>query len=276
VPSVRATADSTAVRLSDTLTVVVTADGPAPLRVDPPKDLLAPESALVWKVELLGPATLTDRGTDQRWQQAYKLSPFVPGEAVPVAFNPLKVNGADLTPDPLTVKVETSLQTAKADDARPVTGIELLPAVPSAGFGWGLGLTAGVVVLFLVAVLAALLRHRAKPKPVPPTEWALAELDDLDPDRLTSRELTDGLTTVVRGFVGRRFALAPDPFTTAELLAAGDAADIWSADTRTRVSAVLEACDRVKFAGQPATADDCRRWRDELRTAIMGWATPAE
>lgn len=271
MPSVRATADQPAVRLSDTLTVVVTADGPAPLRVDPPKDLLAPEAVQVWKVEPLGPAALTDRGTDQRWQQAYKLSPFVPGEKVPVAFNPFKVNGADQTPDPLTVKVETSLQTAKAEDARPVTDIELLPAVPSGGFGWGLGLTVGVVGLFLVAVLAALLRHRAKPKPVPPTEWALAELDALDPDRLTSRELIDGLTAVVRGFVGRRFALAPDPFTTAELLAAADAAGIWSVDTRTRVSAVLEACDRVKYAGHVATPDDCRRWRDELRAAVISW-----
>lgn len=271
MPSVRATADQLALRLSDTLTVVVTADGPAPLRVEPPKDLLAAESVLVWKVEPLGPATLTDRGADQRWQQAYKLSPFVPGEKVPVAFNPFKVNGTDLTPDPLTVKVETSLQTAKADDARPVTDIEHLPPLPSAGFGWGLGLTAGVVGLFLVAVLAALIRHRTKPKPVPPTEWALAELDALDPDRLTPRELTDGLTAVVRGFVGRRFALAPDPFTTAELLAAADAAGVWSADTRTRVSAVLEACDRVKYAGYSVTADECRRWRDELRAVILSW-----
>jgi hypothetical protein len=271
VPSVRATADQPVLRLSDTLTVVVTADGPAPLRVEPPKDLLAPEAALVWKVEPLGPAALTDRGADQRWQQAYKLSPFVPGEKVPVTFNPFRVNGTDQTPDPLAVKVETSLQTAKADDARPVTDIELLPAVPSAGFGWGLGLTAAVVGLFLVAVLAALLRHRAKPKAVPPTEWALAELDALDPDRLTPRELTDGLTATVRGFVGRRFALAPDPFTTAELLAAADAAGVWSADTRSRVSAVLEACDRVKYAGYAATADECRQWWDELRGAIVGW-----
>jgi hypothetical protein len=271
VPSVRATADQPAVRLSDTLTVVVTADGPAPLRVDPPKDLLAPEAALVWKAEPLGPATLTDRGADQRWQQAYKLSPFVPGEKVPVAFNPFRVNGADLTPEPLTVKVETSLQSAKAEDARPVTDIELLPPLPSAGFGWGLGLTAGVVGLFLAAVLAAVFRQRAKPKPVPPTEWALAELDALDPDRLTPRELTDGLTAVVRGFVSRRFALAPDPFTTAELLAAADAAGIWSADTRDRVAAVLEACDRVKYAGYSASPDDGRRWRDELRAAIQSW-----
>ena len=59
--SVTATADKKTIELSQSLTVTLTVEGPAPLRVELPKQLLVPETERDWKIQATGPATVTQR-----------------------------------------------------------------------------------------------------------------------------------------------------------------------------------------------------------------------
>jgi hypothetical protein len=274
---VRATAvaDRTSLRLSDSLTVTVSVSGPAPLRVELPKDLLTEESAAVWKIEQLGPATLAEDGNGSaRWEQPFRLSPFVPGEAVPIGFRPIRVGDQSVTPDPLSVQVVTSLTSPKADDTRPVTDVESLPSPPPSTAIFGPAFVAGVIAIFAAAVVFALVRRKVKPKQPSPHEWATGQLGSLDAERMTAVELADRLTQILRGYLSRRFALTVNPFTTAELLVAGDTASIWSPDTRATAAPLLAVFDRVKFAGHEATPTDQRQWCLETGKLIATWETP--
>jgi hypothetical protein len=277
-PTAAVTADRPVIRLSDTLTVTLSVDGPPPLRVELPTSLLTAETALDWKVEPVGRATLRTTPAGDRWEQVYHLSPFVPGEAVPLAFQPVRVSGLDVLPNPLSIKVETVISAAKADDARPVTEIEPLPPPPAQPPPVGPAFAVGVMAVFVAAVVYAL-RRRRQPKPVSADEWCRRRLAKLDADsgaeRLGPTAFVDGIAGVVRGYVARRFHLTADPLTTPELLAAGDAAGVWAPDTRAAVAAILEACDRVKFAGQTPTPDDCRELSGRVRTAIDNWPLPS-
>jgi hypothetical protein len=274
-PAVTLAADRTSLRLSDALTVTLTADGPAPLRVELPKELLAGESAAVWKVEPVGPAVVSARGDGTaRWEQAFRLSPFVPGEAVPVAFNPIRVADAAVTPDPLTVAVTTSLGRAHPDDARTVTGVEQLPTPPSSVSVLPPVIVAAVVAAFVAAVVLVRV-HRRRPAAEPtPGEWASLRIAELASGGHTASGFADGLSDVIRGYLTRRFRLAAEPWTTPELLAAGDRAAVWTATTRDGIAAVLGECDRAKFAGHELTPADRGRLTAAVREILADWPDP--
>lgn len=268
-PTAAVTADRTAVRLSDTLTVTLTVEGPSPLQVELSKTLLTDEAAPLWKIELVGGATVRTDPAGDHWQQVFRLSPFVPGEAVPLAFRPVRVSGAEVPLDPLNIKVETVITTAKVDDARPVTEIEQLPPSSAEPFTAGPVIAVGVTTAFAAAVAFSVIRHRRKPKPVSADEWVRRRLAELDPN--SGVKYADGIADAVRGYLARRFHLTADPYTTPELLAAGDTAGAWAADTRAAVAEILGTCDRVKFAGRMPTADECRVLGEQTRALIDGW-----
>src|SRR5437764_3058020 len=88
------TLDRTAVPLSEPVRATVTVEGPAPLVVAAPPDLLAGASAEAWRVRPAGPAgTEQLPGGRERWTQAYRLDPYVPGEAVAGAVAPVAGGG---------------------------------------------------------------------------------------------------------------------------------------------------------------------------------------
>ena len=110
--------DRPAIRLSSSLTLRATLEGPAPLRVEVPAEVLSEESAPIWQIIPLGSAKLVDLpGGLQRWSQDYKLSPFAAGDAVPLSLRDVSVSGGnDVSPKSvafpsLTVRVETSIKT---------------------------------------------------------------------------------------------------------------------------------------------------------------------
>lgn len=271
MPTAQVTAATNTLRLSDTTEVTVTVTGPAPLRVELPKELLTPETAVGWQIEPAGPAVRS--ADDTAWVQTFRLSPFVPGEVVPLAFNPIVVNGTQVTPGPLTFKVETSLRDATAADARPVTGIEQLPGKPSADSP--LILAGGSLLVALVAVLVAVLVFARKrtAKPLSPGEWVRRQIGSLHDDRRDGR-LTDAafvgeLSEVFREYLSRRFGLNTERKTTAELLQSAE--ETWDADTRCEVEHVLNSCDAVKFAGQTPTASECDALTDAVERLVAGW-----
>jgi hypothetical protein len=257
-PIAIASTDQKRVQLSESVRAVVVIVAPAPLRVEPPKQLLAPESDRDWKILAVGPATLMPLFGFVGWEcwvQTYRLDPYVIGNALQVECAPIKVNGRVVTPSGFEVTVLSTVTETKADAARPVTAIEQLPPPTivegSSSMWWVL---AGVAIV-AVGIVVWRLRHR--PQPVPPCEWAIAALDRLEREGVSSAALADGVATVVRGFIDRRFGIPAPKLTTTELLIAAEQA-AWPVEETDPLRRLLEICDRAKFAGDVPDDDGCR------------------
>ena len=253
-----ATPDRTTIRLSEHLRVTLAIEGPAPLRVELPEPLLAAGSASAWRVRPAGPAKTEPAGEGkERWSQVYRLDPYLPGDAVGLAFAPARVTaGTALRPaeaawPEIEVRVQTSLAGARADDARPVTPIEELPPVEPVEpgrVGWYVG--GATTLLFAAAVLLALRRRwRERARALPPGAWATAELDRLGRERVSGGELAERVAAVLREFVERRHGLPASKLTTTELAAAAERAG-WPAESVAVLRELLGRCDRAKFAGE--------------------------
>lgn len=270
MPTVTVTAPATTLRLSDTVEITLAASGNAPLRVELPEDLLEPKSAAVWQIERVGDGSFSADGTV--WSQQFRLSPFLPG-GYTLKFNPVTVNGVEVTPSTLDFTVETSLRNATAADARPVTGIEQLPAPPAADSPLVLAGVSLLVALVAILVVVLVVARRRKPTPVAPGEWVRERLASLRTDGLTGRltepAFVERLAATFREYLSRRFGLNTEKATTAELLASAEGA--WDADTRGEVEHLLSECDAVKFAGRVPTPVDCEELAEQAGRLVEGW-----
>jgi hypothetical protein len=256
VPTVTIQPDK--IDLADTTRVTLAVEGPSPLNVElpaKPELILAPASAAKWQITPVGtPRIVALEPGRERWEMTYRLSPFTYGDNVTVAFAPLRVNAQDVQFDAQTVRVRKTIDSAKADDAAPATGIETLPPIPTspadASGWWFLAIPVSIFVAVLVVVVVR--RLRAVPPPVPPREWAERELDRLERDagleRISPREAADRLAGILRQFTEGRFGLPATRLTTVELVAACEANDEIG-DHTPPLRSLLEACDRAKFAG---------------------------
>lgn len=257
----------TSIWLSESTQLTLTLVGPAPLQVElpeKPEQLLTAESALAWQIRPTASAavkTLPD-GREE-WTRPYRLSPYLAAEKVPIAFAPIKVRaGSDANAQEVTwpageVRVQTRINELKGDNARSITGIEELPAPPQphpAAVGWQF--IAGLGSVFAVVLAWAIVRKwRAKPPPLPPTEWAARELDRLERDlssgHATGRAVADRIADVVREFVERRYGLPARKLTTAELLTLTECERVnWPSGATTPLRGLLDRCDRAKFAAE--------------------------
>lgn len=267
MPTVRVTPSATTLRLSDTVELTMTVEGRLPLRVELPSDLLDPASAQIWQIEPVGGGTFSPDG--DTWAKQFRLSPFVPGEAIPLRWNPIRVNGVELTPEVLTFQVETSLRQPTADDARPVTGIEPLPTSPPSGSPL---ILVGVSLLTLLAaalVVVLVLSRKRKPVPLTPAEWFRRELSALRSRSVAGPAFVERFSSLFREFLTRRFGLNTERTTTAELIAAGES--LWDTDSRSEVGRLLGICDAVKFAGRIPSVAECdalAQWTTQL---VQGW-----
>ena len=258
-PGVRADAvpDRTAVTLSQTVRVTLTLEGPAPLLVKLPEQLLTADANVAWRIRPDPPAgkaavRAVANGREE-WRQVFRLDPFDEG-ALLVSFNPVAVNGQPVTWPPVAVTVTKTVGEATA--ARPVTPLEDAPPppeLPPRG-----PVPVWVIVAFGSSCLAALVvvwARSRKAKPVPPAEWALAALAKLEAG---GAETVERVAAILRAFVERRFAIPATQLTTAELSAAAGEQE-WPTDRADPLRALLDACDRAKFAGDVPDDDECRR-----------------
>jgi hypothetical protein len=245
--------------LAETTTLTLALEGPAPLRVEAPAQAekwLATRSALMWQIQPLGPPAVQklDDGRE-RWEQSFRLSPFFHGDRVAITFAPIQVNGQDVQFDTQTLRVRKTIEDAKPENAVPITGIEPLPEIPPKPLdasGWPF--LAVLATVFALVVCIVLVRRRlAKTPPIPPTDWADRELARLEVERIDTGLATERLAAIMREFVERRFDVSATRLTTAELLAACEAAE-WPAERLAPLRDSLERCDRAKFAGDPPDA----------------------
>jgi hypothetical protein len=269
-PTGTLTLDRDAARLSDTVRATVTVEGAAPLVVTPPAEVLAGDTAAAWAVTPDGPAAVEPLpGGRERWVQAYRLSPFLPGDGLAVRFAPFPVAAgganAEVAFPERSVTVRTAITDPKPADARPITGVEDPPGPPAGGAGvLGVVPVVSVAAAVLLIVGAAVARRRRKPVPPTPAAWAEAALaaaeKELEAETIPPALFADRLADVLRGYVERRYGLPATRRTTGELLAAAGA-DL-PADA---VRAVLEWADLAKFAGRVPAADECRRRAADAR-----------
>jgi hypothetical protein len=268
-PTATLALDRTTVSLSESVRATVVIEGASPLVVAAPQELLASEAAAAWRVRPVGPAAVEELPNGrERWVQEYRLDPYIPGESVPVAFAPIEAaSGGGLSirveTAPQTVRVQTAIKQPKPEDARPVTGIEVLPPAPAPHL-WSFALAVALGVAVVLAVMVVLLRSRRKAPPLTPAEWANSELANLEQNLNTDMTITatfaDRLAEIIRIFVARQYGVPATRFTTAELAAAepllpGD------------IIPLLVRCDLAKFAGQPPTPVEC--WELLTRTRAI-------
>ena len=189
----------TTVALIGEVNLTLTAEGEAPLAVDP---VTFPDPS-GWRIRGTKPAKVEDRPAGrQQWGQSFRLTPDRPGDLpLPPPTIRVRTGGREIPIaidwPPLTVRVTTTLSRANIDEARGVTGPESAPPAPMPLWK---DERAWAVLLAVAAVIAALWagrRHQPPPAPEPPpAEWAIAELDRL----ATSGAADNALANLLQGF----------------------------------------------------------------------------
>lgn len=267
-PAIRANAeaDKKTVTLSDSVRITFTIEGPAPLRVEPPKQLLTADANSAWRIRSEGTAALTSLPNGRElWRQVYRLDPYIPGELI-VTFAPFTVNGQLVGGPAIAINVTKTVAEADPNAARPVTPPEDVPPPPitpptqSLVLPW---IAAAVGLMCVLVVVAARMRSR-RAKPVLPGEWAITELTKLEASEASNAEMVERIAEIVRMLVERRFAIPATKLTTAELLATA-AQQGWPVEQADPLRGMLDDCDRAKFAGDVPDDDGCRRL---IRVAI--------
>lgn len=198
------------------------------------------------------------------WRQTYSLEPLasgtleVPALRVEYARGPAPGEAAydaELVTEPVKIAIRSALTTQDSvERPRDISGALLLPARPWTALEWSLllgavvGATAG-----LYAAIAAIRRHRNRPKPpVAPEIWALQALEALAPAQWFAqqreRELYYRLSEILRAYIERKFGLHAPEMTTEEFLGALARDQSALPCDAYRLRAFLEACDLVKYA----------------------------
>jgi hypothetical protein len=264
--------DRDTVPLSSSIAVTLSLEGPAPLRIEPPSSWLTAESAEIWHVSRVEPSqvrVLPDGR--ERWSIVLHVDPFVPGEAVPLQFAPAKVTaGADVEPRPvpwdgLEIRVVTALAGPEVEP-RNATGIETLPDVPLPTDSHPNRVIVAFAVLVTAGVMLLLARRLHRRESEPPHVELFRELDRLEGD--STPQAFERLSHALRTFLERQANIPATRLTTAELVVQAERAEGWLGQNASEVRFVLEQCDRVKFAREPATVDDCRRLIERTRVLV--------
>jgi hypothetical protein len=264
----RPRADPLTVKLTDTVTVVMRIEGPAPLEVEFTEKVRSTDA---WRLEAVGePKSVPIEGNLVRWEQVFKATPRLPG-AQPLKLPNVQFTDKDRPETPVPVEwqlvpfqIPKRVTKVDASEARDRAGIEELPPVPVAERPWWPWLFAGVPVLAAVALL--ILRRRRRPAPeLTPAEAALRELDEVARlpagDAAEVKRLHTRLSDVLRRFLEKRYDLPATRRTTPEFFAALAAASPSPLEVAPRelLGRVLDGCDLAKFAGLVPAAADCRR-----------------
>ena len=259
LPTIRVTADRTELRLSDTLTLTLTVEGVAPLRVRPPTAWLPAEASQTWMLRLSPEATSEAVAPDrQRWTQMLIVEPMAASDVVPLTLNSVVMlsgpaaTEVSLAVPPLSVRV---IGLPPGSVPRIGGPILELPAAPPRRVPIPVMLGMAGMILGGCVLLIQLIRSRGKAIESPLA--ASPTLDELTEERHTSAEFAAALKADVTERLGR----IPGSVSVGDLMGTIPS-DI--------VDALLR-CDSVIY-GQ-AELDPTQR-RDLLETARNRFASP--
>jgi hypothetical protein len=271
----RVVVDRNSISLSERVQVTLSLEGPSPLRIELPEPLLSAESSVLWRIRPGKESAIIEKlpGDRERWSRMYRLDPYSPGDPLQLSFAPAKVNGEEVDWPMLAVRVQTSISELKAENARPITGIEELPPpAPTSGtyLSWTILAVCGLLLL-VAGTLAARWRSRKQQRILSADEWAKGALDQVERDIAAESVqvvlLADRVANIVREFISRRFGWPALHLTTVELLTKAELAN-WPSQSVASLADLLGHCDRAKFAGE---APDIR----ELVALAQAWVRNA-
>jgi hypothetical protein len=273
-----AKADRTEITLAQSVRITLTVEGPAPLRVELPATLLTADANAAWRIRPDPPGSKAEVKPvgpgRERWQQVYRLDPYAEGKPLVASFSPVTVNGHTVSWEPVPITVTKTVGDPATTPPRPPVGPEEPPPPPRAPPIEHFSLWAAVLIgVVCVVVLVVALTRVRKVKPVPPGAWALAQLARLK--ATGGAETVERVAAVLRTFVERRFAIPATKLTTGELAAAAREQG-WPVEHAEALRALLDECDRVKFAGDLPDDDGCRRLTRRAVDWVNDVGRPAE
>jgi hypothetical protein len=271
----RRTVDRVELPLSGQVLLELEIEGPRPLHVELPKDLLAEESETFWQVKPQGTVTVSQSGPGREtWRQRWILEPFSTGSELVVQFNPVKVwTQEEAQPreyrwQSITLKVTSSVK-PNLGELRPPTDYDdgRLPT-PSQSLLVPILSVIGMSLL----LLGLLCRLRWRPRTVSFTaeERFLRVLDELQ--TAPSAEVAAQLPIALRSWLGSEFPEAQPGISNSQLV------ELLVAKTEcqsivTELGELLERCDLVKFAGTTLSEQDLTRLMEVIREVVQLVAT---
>ncbi len=255
--SIVASADRDRITVGDPFLYRITVKSPGDAAVEWPESGRPPEGFELVSFDHVGP--LSGSGGANIDSLRYVLTLYRTGDHTipPFSLTCILSDGTELTAvsDAVPVTV-VSVIDDEAEDIRDLKGPAEIPGeVP-----WYLWVIGGLVLLAAAAAVMLYIRRRrnrdaptgsAPEIPRAPEEIALEELD-----RLAHKEwLVEGrvnahysaLSEILRRYLSARYRIAAMEYTTSELMAALNAFDLDSEETRA-VRVLFEECDMVKFA----------------------------
>jgi len=152
----------------------------------------------------------------------------------------------------------------------------IAPPVPVFPYPMWMVVTAGVVlILVIAAIIWAVVRHiKNRPQPPPPTprELALAALEKLQSRvaQIPAYPFSIEVSDVLRTFVAREFHVQATQQTSPEFLAAAAGSPRFSEADKALLAAFLEKVDLIKFANLSATAADSEQLLEQARRFVEG------
>ncbi len=264
-----AKADTARMMIFENTRVTLAVEGRAPLRVELPPKLLTADANQAWRIRPVAAATVTKLPNDrERWEQVYRLDPIAVGDLA-VRFTPAKVNGEETPWPAITVTVNKTLEDANPTAARPVTTIEEISVIPPPQDRSPVLWVVGIIALACVIVACVVFTRTRPVPPVPPADWALAELGQLQPTDENGLHVAERIAAIVRTFVERRDTLPATKLTTAELADATRAAG-WPQQRTDAIHDLLNECDLAKFANTAPTRDRCEQLVATAREIVVG------
>ena len=198
--------------------------------------------------------------------------------AIPVAITRADGTRGTVDAGPVTLTV-TSLMSGQFDP----TAIRDIKGPVAIDVGWGWWWTVAACAAGAMALLGAITLWRNRTRraeiPMPPHEWALAQLEALERDALPEagqlHQFWVRLSDIVRHYVERRFDLRAPERTTPEFLAEARSHATLSEGHRKLLAQFLRTADMVKFAGVRPGVAECGSAMDTARLLVRQ-TVPAE
>jgi hypothetical protein len=263
------------IRLSDVMTVTLSVEGMAPLKVEVTGAMPGND----WLIGKRTPHISRLEDGRERWQLTMSVEPTQPQEQV-LQLPALKYreNGGpwqNVVWDPIPVSVTTSIQKPDVSQLKDVPGIEELP--PGPGPWWVLpaatGTGIGTVALLGAGAWLLLRRRKRLILPVPPEHAALRTLERLRQQLPDSADQVEPFHTrldaVMRTYLERRWQVPAGRQTAAELVDGLVNDNKLPAEPLALLRDFFQGCELGKFAPLYLTTAECERTLDLALTFVQ-------
>jgi hypothetical protein len=214
-----------------------------------------------------------------RWSLTYRVEPFVPGEAVPLQFAPVRVGLATTATTvqwpPLSIPVLTGVTADLTKELRPVTDVEAVPTATRSWHWFGIVSIAAIVIVILIGLVLVLPRRRRKEEEPTPHELATRDLDALAAADIRDAEFATRLGRTLRHVIAWRTASNTSSFTVAELLAELQQISSWPREMQRDLERLLVRLEEVEFSRTTIPTEERGTMIDRARQ-IVEWEPPSE